>query len=214
MYNAVPLSSLFTTNLWEISPLQLAVSCIAFARVSVTVLGTFGYVSILTILTNSMEQSSSWETNRYSASQEITRILWNPKVHYRIHKSPPPVRVLSQIDPVHVPHPISLRSILILSSHLLLSLPSGLLALDFHTKILYAPLLSPICATCPAHLSRLNVDTYKMTGYPDSSFLWFSSVSTQVWESYVRLNHGHFLWRLSNSLFSKHFAVGRCVSFI
>ena len=48
-----------------------------------------------------MEQTSSWEANLFSASQEIPRILWNPKVHYHIHKCPPPVSILNQLDPVH-----------------------------------------------------------------------------------------------------------------
>jgi len=55
------------------------------------------------ILTYSMEHSSSWEANWFLASQEIPRILWNPKVHHRSHKCPPPVPILSQLDQVHTP---------------------------------------------------------------------------------------------------------------
>ena len=55
------------------------------------------------LLTYSMVQSPSWEANWFAASQEIPRILWNPKVRYRTHKRPPPVPILDQPNPVHIP---------------------------------------------------------------------------------------------------------------
>ena len=73
---------------------------------------------------------------------------------------------LSWASPIHsIPlHPNYWRSILILSSHLRLGLPSGLLPLGFHTKNLYTPFHSPIRATCSAHLILLGFITRTILG--------------------------------------------------
>jgi hypothetical protein len=67
-------------------------------------------------------------------------------------QEPSKVPVMSQIDLVHTTHPISLSSILILSTTLRLGFPSGHFLSGFPTNILYAFLFSFIRATYPGHL--------------------------------------------------------------
>ena len=56
-----------------------------------------------------MQQSPFWEANSSSVTQEIPRILWNPKVHYRIHKPPPSTPNPNQSNPVHSSPPHFLK---------------------------------------------------------------------------------------------------------
>jgi hypothetical protein len=114
--------------------------------------------SLTSLITYSMEQSPSWETNWFSVSQEIPRILQNPNVYYRIHRCPPPVPILSQLDPVHPPtfHFLKIHLNIIFPATAGCTkytrwsvLPSGPLPSCFPTIILCTPLLSPIHPTCP-----------------------------------------------------------------
>ena len=63
----------------------------------------FLMLQINCLLTYSMVQIPSWEANWFAASQEIPRISWNPKVHYRTHKRRPTFPILGQSNPVHIP---------------------------------------------------------------------------------------------------------------
>ena len=117
-----------------------------------------------------MVQSPSWEANWFAASQEIPRILCNPKVHYRTHKRPPPVPVLSQPNPVHIPtsHLLEIHHNIIHPSTP--RYPQWSLSLRFPHQDPIHPLSSPIRATCPAHLILLDFITCTILGEGYRSF--------------------------------------------
>jgi hypothetical protein len=104
-----------------------------------------------------MELSPSLEASNCAATQELPSILRNPVVHYCVHKSPPPVPILSQINQIHT------NSSYLSEIHFDIIHPptswSSLWSLSFWLSQPYTICipLRPIRATCSGHLNLLDL---------------------------------------------------------
>jgi hypothetical protein len=96
----------------------------------------YTYACIYIYIPNFMKVSSSSEAVRCTAIQELPNIAWNPTVRQRFHKSSPLVRIWVRSMQSMPRPPSSLRSILILSTHLRLGLSSRLFPSGFPTNTL------------------------------------------------------------------------------
>ena len=101
---------------------------------------------------NSVKQSTSWEADWSSARQEIPGILQKLQVHHRTHNCPPPVPILSSINPIYTSSFYSWLSILILSSHLISSLANYYFLRVAPTKFcMWHPFTQTCYTDCPLY---------------------------------------------------------------
>ena len=92
-----------------------------------------------------MEQRPSWEAKSPQLIKKFPAFYWSREFITAFTAARRPVPILSKIDPVHAPHPPSLRSTLILSSHQRLRF-----------QVVSFPKVSPLkpCVTLSSHPSQ------------------------------------------------------------
>jgi len=141
-----------------------------------------------------MQQIASWEPNRSSDSQEISRILWKQMVHYHLYNSPLSVSILSQINPVHAPtsHFLKIHFNMILLSRPGSSKWSLYIGFPHQNPACTFPL--PYISACPSHLILLDLfnrktfsDQFSSLSFSLCSFL-HSSVTSSLFGPNIHLS--------------------------
>ena len=155
------------TNIWSqkdiVKPgflLRQACFSTHFHNIDLFTQGSLGSIctkkTILTYLLTPWSRVLLEKLTGFAANQEFHRTLWNPKVHYRTHKCPPPVPLLSQL------HSVPTTPSHFLKIHLNIILPStswspqwSLSLRSSHQNLMHSsPFLHTCHMTYPSHSSR------------------------------------------------------------
>ena len=119
-----------------------------------------------------MKQCPSSEADRFvQLVKKFPCILWNPKVHCRICKCPPPVPILSQLDPVHTPTSYFLKI------HLITILPSTPGSPRWSLSLRF-PHQNPVYTSPPYALHAPPISFYSLTFSKHDTFLRRGVVNT------------------------------------
>ena len=157
-----------------------------------------------------MVQSPTRQAKLFAVCQEIPRISRNTKVHYNTHKPPPPVSIMGQPNPLHIPTSNLLEVIPNIIQPSYTRSPSGLFPSGSPTKTLYILLSSPIRAICPSHHILLDLITRKILGEYYRSFsyslfnLFHSAVTSSLLGPNILINS---IFSSTPALFSSSFGI-------